>query len=214
MNRKIVILVLALAVLWSPACLQQQTGHTLYLSPDAAVTWTTTERDIRSDAQDPSERMREEHEFLSRLTAGGHPMLTALRSLGPASSRARLLRRDRPYIVMTEAHFERADRLMQRLLDELRISGTATLTRHGDATTLSVAFEVPQEEPEFPDESAITPLIVFDEPYRLVLTTGRFVTSEGFTIESGETTAALDEEWMKARCEPGATVRLSVTWSY
>ena len=212
MNRKIVILVFALAVLWSPACLQQHTGHTLYLSADGAVTWTATERDIRSDAEDPAERAREEQEFLDRLVSGRHPMLTALQSLDPDASRARFIRRERPYIVMTEARFERADRLMQRLLDELKISGTATLTRHGDATTLTIAFEVPFVEPESSDESPITPLIDFDEPYRLVLTAGRFVASDGFRIESGDT-AALDEEWMKTRCEPGATVRLSLTWS-
>ena len=211
MNRN-AILCVVLALLCSPACLQRHTGHTLYLSPDGAVTWTTTERHIRSDADDPAERLREEQEFLSRLSAGEHPMLTALRSLDPSSSRVRIIRRERPYIVLTEARFERADRLMQRLLDEWKVSGTATLTRNGDATTLLIVFDVPQEELESSDESPITPLIDSDEPYRFVLSDGRFVTGEGFAIESGGTSAALDEEWMTERCKPAATVRLVLTW--
>jgi hypothetical protein len=212
MNRKTAVLGVVLATLCSAACLQQQTGHTLYLSPDGAVTWTATERDIRSDADDPAERMREEQEFLNRLMAGDHPMLTAVRTLEPSSSRVRFIRRERPYTVLTEARFERADSLMQRLLDAVKVHGTATLTRDGDATSLAIVFEVPREEPDSSDESPIAPLIDFDEPYRFVLTAGRFLPSEGFAIESGGSTAALDEEWMNEHCKPGATVKLSLNW--
>ena len=212
MNRKSAILCVFLAVLCSPACLQQQTGHTLYLSPDGAVTWTTIERDIRSDARDPAERAREEQEFLNQLSAGEHPMLVALRSLDPSNSRVRFVRRKRPYFVLTEARFDRADRMLQKLLDEVRIPGTANLTRTADQTTLSIAFEVPGQESESSEESPIPPLADFDEPYRLVLTAGRFASATGFTLESDETVAALDEEWMRERCKPGNTVRLSLTW--
>ena len=212
MNRKSAILGVFLAVLCSPACLQQQTGHTLYLSPDGAVTWTTIERDIRSDARDPAERAREEQEFLNQLSAGEHPMLVALRSLDPSNSRVRFVRRKRPYFVLTEARFDRADRMLQKLLDEVRIPGTANLTRTADQTTLSIAFEVPGQESESSEESPIPPLADFDEPYRLVLTAGRFASATGFTLESDETVAALDEEWMRERCKPGNTVRLSLTW--
>ena len=213
MTRKPVILTVFLAVLCSPACLQQQTGHTLYLSQDGAVTWTAIERDIRSDARDPVESAREEQEFLDRLAAGQHPMLTALQSLDPSHSRARFLRRERPYTVLTEARFERIDRLVQRLLDELKVAGTATLTRIADQTTLSIELEVREGEPESSDESPITPLMTADEPYRVVLTTGRFVAATGFRIESGDGVAALDDDWMTERCKAGNKVTLSLTWS-
>ena len=213
MTGKTAILTVFLAVLCSPACLQQQTGHTLYLSPDGAVTWTAIERDIRSDARDPVERAREEQEFLNRLSAGQHPMLTALQSLDPSNSRARFLRRERPYTVLTEARFDRVDRLIQRLLDELRVPGTVTLTRMANQTTLSIEFEVREGEPESSDESPIMPLMIADEPHRFALTTGRFVAASGFTIEGGDGAAALDEEWMTERCKPGNTVTLSLTWS-
>ncbi len=212
MTRKTAILTVFIAVLCSPACLQQQTGHTLYLSEEGAVTWTATERDIRSDARDPVERAREEQEFLNRLAAGQHPMLTALQSLDPSNSRARFLRSERPYTVLTEARFDRIDRLVQRLLDELKVPGTATLTRTADQTMLSIEFEVREGDPESSDESPITPLITADEPYRFVLTAGRFLAASGFAIESGDGVAALDEEWMTERCKPGNTVRLSLTW--
>jgi hypothetical protein len=212
MNRKSAILCVFLAVLCSPACLQQQTGHTLYLSQDGAVTWTTMERDIHSDARDPAERAREEQDFLNQLTAGTHPMLTGLRSLDPSSSRVRFVRRERPYLVLTEARFDRADRMLQKLFDELRIPGAASLTRTADQTTLSIAFEVPGQESASADESPIAPLADFDEPYRFVLTAGRFVSAAGFTLDSDGAVAALDEEWMTERCKPGAMVTLSLTW--
>ena len=213
MTRKAVVPCIVLAMLCSAACLRQRTGHTLYLSPEGAVTWTVIERDIQSDADELTDRAREEQEFLDRLASGRHPMLTALDSLGPGASRARFIRRERPYMVLTEARFDRADSLIQRLLHELKVTGTAVTTRDGDATTLAIVFEVPPEQPESADESPISPLIDFDEPYRLVLTAGRFVGSGGLTIEGGGSAAALDEAWMNEHCKPGATVKLSLTWT-
>jgi hypothetical protein len=213
MNRKAIVPCIVLAMLCSAACLRQQTGHTLYLSPEGAVTWTVLQRDIQSDADALPERTREEQEFLDRLASGRHPMLTALDSLNPVASRARFIRRERPYLVLTEARFERADNLMQRLLDELRVAGTATLTRDGDARTLTIVFQVPPDEPESPDESPIAPLLDSDESYRFMLTEGRFVAGDGFAIESGGSAAGLDEAWMDEHCTPGATVRVALTWN-
>jgi hypothetical protein len=52
--------------------------------------------------------------------------------------------------------------MLQKLFDELRIPGTASLTRTADQTTLSIAFEVPGQESESADESPIAPLADFD----------------------------------------------------
>jgi hypothetical protein len=213
MNRYLANLTVLIGLLLTSACLQQETTHTLYLSPDGAVGWMSIERDIRSDARDPAERLREEQGVLDRLAEGTHPNALALRQLGGDSIQVRLLRPERPYAVMTEARFPSIELVFQRLFDELQIPYSATLVREGAFTTLALGVRTPGSESLSLPETPVTALVDSDAPYRIVLTEGRFVSAVGFSLAADGVIAILDENAFEEAGEPDAPVRtLSLTW--
>jgi hypothetical protein len=185
-------------------CLQKETTHTLYLSPDGSLVWTATEANVRSDDDDRVERWREEARYLDRLSGGVHPLAVALRRLGPDDVRSRLIRRDRPYVAVTEATFGRVDRLADQLLAELGLHGAASLVEEGNRTTLRVELDLREEPVRLEEDSPIDALVEDLERYRLVLTHGRFVAAEGFVLVD-EVTAVLHPL-------PCDRVTLSLTW--
>lgn len=80
--------VIASGMLILTGCLQKETHHSLYLSPDGKLVWNVLERDIRSDERDLAERMAEEQEYLDRLAAGLHRrFLHSSSSPGPTRAR-------------------------------------------------------------------------------------------------------------------------------
>jgi hypothetical protein len=213
MNRYLAHLGLFAGFLLFPACIQQETTHSLYLSPDGQVVWTAIERDIRSDSRDPAERAREEQDVLDRVVAGMHPIGVALQQLGGDSVKTRMLRRERPYAVLTEARFASVELMIQRMLDVLKLRGSTAISREGSDVTLVVSIERPSEDEDSPDDSAVAPLVDCAAPYRFVLTEGRFVSALGFTLANDGAIATLDDEAFEAAGEPGAVVTLSLTWT-
>lgn len=213
MNRYVAHTVLLAGLLLAPACIQQETTHTWYLSPGGEVTWMTIERDIRSDERVPADRYREEQEVVDRLAAGAHPVQMALGRLGADPVRVRVLRRGRPYAVMTEGRFARADQMIQRLLEELRMPGSATIAVEGEQATLEIVIHVPPDEPDSDEENPVAALTNCDSPYRFVLTDGRFVSATGFTLEGDGTIAVLDEQVLNGLDDSDVPVRLSLTWA-
>jgi PAS domain-containing protein len=213
MNRLVARAGLLAGLLLAPACIQRETTHTWYLSPGGEVTWMTIERDIRSDEREPDDRYREEQEVVDRLAAGEHPVQVALRRLGADSVRVRVLRRERPYAVMTEGRFARADQMIQRLLDDMRLPGSAVISGEGHETTLEIVMDAPSDESESGEESPVDALTDCDAPYRFVLTEGRFVAATGFTLEGDGTIARLDERILEGLHDADVPVRLSLTWA-
>lgn len=213
MNRYVAHTVLLAGLLLTPACIQRETTHTWYLSPGGEVTWMTIERDIRSDEREPDDRYREEQEVVDRLAAGEHPVQVALRRLGADPVRVRVLRRGRPYAVMTEGRFARADQMIQRLLEELRMPGSATIAVEGEQATLEIVIHAPPDEPDSDEENPVVALTNCDSPYRFVLTDGRFVSATGFTLEGDGTIAVLDEQVLNGLDDSDVPVRLSLTWA-
>lgn len=211
MTRFTVKAVLVAGLLLTPACIQQETTHTWYLSPGGEVTWMTIERDIRSDAREETDRYREEQEVVDRFAAGVHPIGVALRRLGAENVRVRVLRRERPYAVVSEGRFARADQMIQRLLDEWRIPGSATIAIEGDQSTLEIVMHAPA--PESGEEGPVAALTDCDAPYRFVLTDGRFVSAMGFALEGDGTIAVLHEKALEGLDDAEVPVRLSLTWT-
>jgi hypothetical protein len=213
MNRYVANAVLLAGLVLAPACIQQETTHTWYLSPGGEVTWMTIERDIRSDAREPADRYREEQEVVDRLAARAHPVQVALGRLGADPVHVRVLRRERPYAVLTVGRFARADQMIQRLLDELRIPASAAMAVEGQQATLEIVMLAPADEPDSEEDSPVAALTDCDTPYRFVLTDGRFVSATGFEIESDGTIAVLDEKFLRGLDDSDAPVRLFVTWT-
>ena len=207
--RRTVLTFLVLLTPMGAACLVKDTTHRLYLSPDGAVEWTALERDVRSSENVPAERMREEQVYLNEVHAGTHSILEGLRRLQPDRASVRLLRAERPYAAMFEARFQRADVMIGKLFEELRIPGSATIRQHGGEATLTIAIDLSAvgDQDEEPD-SPVAALVEDVDRYRIVLTSGRFTSAEGFALVDEGTAADLRPELVPVD-RPAA---LRLTW--
>jgi len=192
-------------------CLQRETRHSLYLAPDGAVAWTAIEMDVRSDETDPAKRRSEEQDYLAATATSSHGIGRGLRALGPTRLRTHVLRGERPFVVMSEAEFDRIDRMFERLLTDLRIPGYATLSHDGTRTTLVVHVSL-ETDAEDVNPSAVTGLFEDADRYRIVLTGGRFVSARGFELVDGGTAALPLEITPEQVAESGGVIEWALTW--
>ena len=212
MRKTLGILPLAAAVLLG-GCLQKETTHTLYLAPDGAVAWMAVENDVRSDAGNAAERRAEEQSYLASVRSGTHGIARGLAALDPAGQQTRVLRAERPFVVVTEARFSRIDALFERMLADLRVPGYATLTRTGGGATLLIHLDVTAAMADESDRSTpVTDLIEEAARYRIVLTEGRFTAAHGFTLSDDGLTATPIETSDDDVSALGGVVELSLTW--
>ena len=181
-------MVLAAAV--CSGCLRKDEVHAIYLSPSGVV-WSVIERNVRSDETAPSARFQEEHDYVLAAGAGVHPMAQDFRRLGAQSVTTTWLRRERPYSVLTDAHFADIRQLALALLRGAQAQGDATLTRDGCQTRFGLHVEI-DPAPDAPEGSALHDLVTDLDAYRLVLVDGTFVSADGFEIREDGTIAVPD----------------------
>ena len=212
MHRHCLAAAALVAAVGAAGCLVKETTHRLYLAPSGAVAWAVLEEGVRSTENDRAKRASDEREWLAAIARDAHPVAEGLRRLGAAEASTTLLRPARPYMVLTDARFERVDRVITRLFEELGLRGGAALTVNGQETTLSIVLDLASlDDPGPEQESPVTALVEDVERYRFVLTEGRFVSATGFGILDGETAAMLQEipsDILKAR----AVVNLQLVW--
>jgi hypothetical protein len=212
MNPYIRLLAVVAATLGSAGCLVKETTHRLNLSPSGAVTWMVIEQGVRSSEGDSNKRWDEEREWLAAIASDAHPVAEGLRRLGPDQVWTRLLRPERPYMVLTDARFARVDRVIGRLLEELGLRGQATLEPDGLDTVLSVSLDLSSVNDPEPDiESPVTALLEELDRYRFAMTDGRFVAATGFDIlEDGAaaTLQVIPSETLQA----GGVLKLRLAW--
>ena len=220
------ILGLSAALALVGGCVRKETTHTLYLRPDGAVTWITLEKYIRSDEEDPQERRDEDEAFLAGVRSGEHKLTRALEMLGATSVEARILRDERPYMVMTEARFGSIDEVIQSFMDQAGAPINAELSREGDRVRLTISCDLAalaestQQESSDDDRLEVLEVLLEDaENYRVVLTEGEFVDARGLTIEEEGTLAVLVEQDEDQIAEieevddDGNVVIYSLTWT-
>ena len=195
-------------------CLRKDTTHTLYLSPDGALRWITEEVGVRSDEADPGARLAEEQAYIGSALIGAHPVALALRAVaadGPV--RTTVIREERPFHVVTDAQFFRADRVFERLFKESGIAAVVTLDDADDRRRLRIRMDFTGGVQQ--RESAATVLLEDLEQMRFVMTEGRFVAGGGFDVPE-RTEALISREWM-ARLDEAARSRgkieLVLTWT-
>ncbi len=143
MKRYLGLLAVVAVTLGSAGCLVKETTHRVYLSPSGSVAWMVLEQGVRSNEDDARTRALEEREWLDAIAADAHQVAEGLRRLGPDRVSTRLLRSERPYMVLTDARFERVDRLIGRFFEELGLRGEATLAADGRDTVLSISLDSP-----------------------------------------------------------------------
>ena len=199
------------AALSMAACLEKETTHTMYLSPDGEVAWTTFERNVRSDGQHTSSRDAEEAEYLAAALAGTNNVARGLAALEPVRVQTRVLRRERPFTLMTEARFDSVEALACRIIAAFRLPGDAYITREADAVTLHVHLDFRGVDDETENDSPVMALVDEISAYRIVLTDGRFVEAVGFTLNDDKTIATpigVSDESIKAM----GVLDVSLTW--
>jgi hypothetical protein len=211
MLKKPRLLAIGLALM-TAGCLQKETTHTLYISPDSEVAWVAIEGDVRSDATDALERFGEEGDYLAAVAGGRHPVARALGLLAPGGVvRTQLLREERPFRVQTDAGVGPIDRVMQRLFAASGVSAAAGLTTDAGAVTLAVQFDfsIPVADTNHP----VSVLLEDLGSFKLVLTDGRFVAANGWDIRND--VALLSKEWLE-RVEhahrAGDRIDLTLSW--
>jgi hypothetical protein len=202
--------VLALAALSTTACLEKETTHTLYLSPDGAVTWTAMERDVRSTEADRAARDAEEQAYLAGALSGTNDLAAALAALEPGRVQTRVLRRERPFTVFTEARFARIEDLGTVMLGALRVPGSVWLENGPEVTTMHIHLDLRGMDMDEASDSPVWAL--FEDELascRIVLTDGQFVAAEGFALGDGNTTA---EPVPVSGDSPKEIIDLSLSW--
>lgn len=194
-------------------CLIKHTRHTLFLEPDGAVSWMVIEKDIRSVADDPAERDAQESEYLYLFTAGRHPIAVALERLGGVNLRTAWLRDRRPYATVTEADFASIATLIRELFTQLAVAGEVTVLHDGSRHELIATVLVGKADRDLPEGGEDLLALVEDaEAYRIVLTAGRFVDAEGFTLDEDDTAATLDEIVEEEIADRGGVLTLRLSW--
>lgn len=164
------------------ACILKDTRHTLYLEPDGAVVWTVLEEDVRSDAEAPADREREECDWLAAAVAGDHDAARGLAWLGGSPS-SRVLRSERPFTVWTEARFGSLDELARRLVDGLRLPAELEVASGPEGGSLTLVLELAAVDESAEAEEVLVDLLDDLESARLVLVEGRFTSAEGFELD-------------------------------
>jgi len=197
------------ACLLMTGCLVGETTHTLYLDPGGALTWSVLERNIRSNEDDPAQRLAEEEGYIHRARDGRHDVARALGHLRPLDVNWQVLRGAKPFSVLTEARYESPAHLAWALMYELGVRGDAWMESTGDRTRFVLILDAEQECEDEDAPEVLGALVAELEDYRIHLTSGRFVEAVGFDIE-GEDNIAVPEEVEE---DDAGELMYSLTWT-
>lgn len=195
-------------------CLQKDTVHTLYLSPDGALRWTVDESGVHSDEADAGARFAEEQAYIGPALIGAHPVAIGLQAVGPDGPiRTTVIREERPFHVVTEGRFFRADRAFERLFTDNGIRASVSMETNGDRRQLRMQFDFTRQIQE--RDGAASTLLEDIERFRFVLTEGQFLAGGGFDVPD-RTKAAISREWMtrmEAALKEKRRIDLVLTWT-
>ena len=205
------ILIAGALALATAGCIVKETHHTLYLEPDGSLTWTVVEERVRSDADTAEKRDREEAQYLAQIDSE-YPLATALSSLGGFEAQTHLVRKRRPYLVVTEANFDSVADLTREILDRFGVPGRVDLSLDGDEHILEIDIWTDEVDDSLAaEDDPISELI--DGSHRIVLTEGRFVRATGFTLEEGGRVAIPLEVSEEELERDAGRLRLSLVWT-
>jgi hypothetical protein len=212
MRNRLGIIVLAAAA--ATGCLKKDTTHTLYLSPDGRTAWIAIEKDVRSDDADPYRRLAEEERYILAAGTGGHGIGRGLAALAPSRLHTRILRGERPFIVVTDAEFSTLEFVARRIMLELAVDGDVVVVRNGPLTTLTVrANAAAASEKKDGPETPVGDLIEELDRYRIAMTDGRFIRATGFVLTEGDSVATPVMTPWEEIVANGGILEMSLTWT-
>ena len=214
MTRTAHLTLLLLFALATPGCLQKETTHTLYLSPDGSIRWSAEESCVYSDESDAGQRLAEEQAYIGPALIGAHPVALGLQAIAPDGLvRTTIIRDQRPFHVVTETSFFRVDRMFERLFVETGLMATVTLEEHDGRRRLRLRLDFSRELEE--RNSPATALLEDFENCTFVLTEGRFVAGGGFDVPDRRK-AVPSRKWIDAASRAVSEKReieLVLTWT-
>jgi hypothetical protein len=182
-------------------CIEKDTRSVIYLDPGGSLTWTVLETDVRSNSEQPAERVQEEADYRRTMLSNPTPLVLFFESLGGRQVSRTVLKDTAPFEVHTSAAFDRLDVLFERVCAATSYVCVAGMTIDGRRTTLTVEmvseFEVPG-----PEQDALADAL---GTLKFVLVEGRFVEASGFVLAGR--TATLGEKAVE-----GDPVRITLTW--
>jgi len=205
---------LGLVAFLAAGCLIKDTTETWYVNAAGEVTWVVLEKDVRSDAKAAADRRTEENEYWLAVQQQRHPIAAGLQEMGGAKLRTLVLRSEAPYTVHTEARFTGLDELGRRVMASVGILGTSVVTRDGLAWEWTLVARDPSSLMSITEPSDEVGSVLADaEALRVVLTSGRFVSAEGFSISDDQRVATFN---LKGQALGDKTeepvVRLRLAW--
>ena len=209
-NRTVMPLTLAV-LLAAGGCLQKETSHTLYLSPDGGVTWAVSDSNVYSDEAEVGKRIQEEQQFMGRVLLGTHETARGFAALRPIGVvRTTVVRDERPFHVITEARFDRIDRMFERLLTKAGIKATSSFVTSADGAALHVRLHFDEQ---LEADEAVNDLLDVQN-FRFVLTEGQFGDSTGFDVNGP--TATFSRDWVDradTAYEERREIEFALTWT-
>lgn len=192
-------------------CLQRDVTEVWYVDANGAVTWVVNEQNVRSDAQSPSDRQREQGEYWLAVQQDRHGIAEGLRELGAERMRTVVLRAESPYTVQTEGRFTGLDILGQRIIAVTGMTGTSVVLRRERTWEWTMTLRDPSALDATGDPSSgIQNLLDGIEHLRVVLVSGRFDAAEGFSVSNDRRVATFDlgEGRDKDQSQPAITLKL------
>lgn len=195
------------------ACLQKEAVHTLYLSPDGAVRWTVEESGVHSDDSDPAKRQLEEQAFISAAVTGTHVAARAFQSMAAEGIvRTTVVREERPFHVVTDAHFSSLDEALSRFFKEAGVKASVSMNAEAERTSLRIKLDFSKDPQD--RASPVLKMLEDVDDLRFVLTEGTFIAGGGFEI-ADRIHARVSREWMGAAetaVEARREIELVLTW--
>ena len=192
-------------------CLLKEESHTWYIDQAGAVTWTVSEKDVRSDAQAMVDRYSEESSYWQAVKSEMHPMGRGLRLLGAEKLRTRVLRAEAPFTVVTEGRFSGLDELGRRLLAHAGLSGSSVVL----STNGTWEWTMTARDPHASDNSServddgLMALLANLDRLQVVLVTGRFDSAAGFTLSQDQRIASIQSDSSNSQ---ETTITLNLKW--
>ena len=183
------VLCLALAGL-SSACLVREVEHVIHIYPDGSARWTIRENGVHSDQEDRGKAREEEIAWVDAMKVATTPEQRLLVVLGPLEAPTSVVLDDEaPMAAWMEARYESVEDVARRFAMLVDREADVAMTADGPLRTLTIRIDTTDEDDEDAEEIlGGTPAI---DSLRFVLSSGRFVAAEGFTLEDG-TIAELD----------------------
>jgi len=175
-------------LLFTLGCLTGEASHTIYLDPDGSVSWVVLQTNIHSDGKTRSTQRDEEEAFLQKVRTNADEAAEFLTEMGARSVTTRLLRPQRPFMILTEGRFQWFEDLLRRMLmdSDDGYSIRFSVDQSGGELLLSC---LPAEPDTYAGEGC-TDLHQIFEDGSLQLTGSRFTEASGFEIATEDVTQA------------------------